>query len=44
MSKEALMESQQSQLWNAASVAAFAVLVGILIGYVALLIVGDLPG
>ena len=39
------MESKQSQLWNAASAAAFAILgAGILTGYVALLIVGDLPG
>ncbi len=37
-----VMESKKSQLWNAASVAAFAVLAGILTGYTALLIVGDL--
>jgi hypothetical protein len=39
-----VMESKQSQFWNAVSVAAFTVLAGILTGYVALLIVGDLPG
>ena len=39
-----VMESKQSQLWNAASAAAFTILAGILTGYVALLIVGDLPG
>ena len=39
-----VMESKQSQFWNAVSVAAFTILAGILIGYVALLIVGDLPG
>jgi len=38
-----VMESKQSQFWNAISVAAFTVLAGILIGYGALLIVGDLP-
>ena len=37
------MESKQSQFWNAVSVAAFTVLAGILIGYGALFIVGDLP-
>jgi hypothetical protein len=40
----AVMESKQSQFWNAVSVAAFAILAGILTGYVGLLIVGDLPG
>jgi hypothetical protein len=39
-----VMESKQSLFWNAVSVAAFTVLAGILTGYVALLIVGDLPG
>ena len=33
-----VMESKQSQFWNAVSVAVFTVLAGILIGYVALLI------
>ena len=39
-----VMESKQSQFWNAVSVAVFTVLAGILTGYVALLIVGELPG
>ena len=38
-----VMESKQSQFWNAVSVAVFTVLVGILIGYL-LRIGGDLPG
>ena len=38
-----VMESKQSQFWNAVSVAAFTVLAGILIGYGALFIVADLP-
>ena len=38
-----VMESKQSQFWNAVSVAVFTVLAGILTGYVALLIVGDFP-
>ena len=33
-----VMESKQSQFWNAVSVAGFTVLAGILTGYVALLI------
>ena len=33
-----VMESKQSQFWNAVSVGVFTVLAGILIGYVALLI------
>jgi hypothetical protein len=36
------MESKQSKFWNAATVAGFTVLAGILMGYVALFIV--LPG
>jgi hypothetical protein len=38
-----VMESKQSQFWNAVSVAAFTVLAGILTGYGALFIVGDFP-
>ena len=38
-----VMESQQSQFWNAVSVAVFTVVAGILTGYVALLIVTKLP-
>ena len=38
-----VMESKQSQFWNAVSVAVFTVLTGILIGYAALLIVTKLP-
>jgi hypothetical protein len=37
-----VMESKQSQFWNAVAVAGFTVLAGILMGYVALSIV--LPG
>jgi hypothetical protein len=37
-----VMESKQSQFWNAAAVTGFTVLAGILMGYVALFIV--LPG
>ena len=40
----ALMEYKQSQFWNAVSIAAFTVLVGILTGYAALLIIGSLTG
>jgi hypothetical protein len=36
--------AKQSQFWNAVSLAAFVILAGILTGYVALLIVGNLPG
>jgi hypothetical protein len=39
-----VMESKQSLFWNAVSVAAFTVLTRILIGYVALLIVGIFLG
>jgi hypothetical protein len=39
-----VIESKQSLFWNAVSVAAFTILAGILAGYVALLIVGDLLG